>query len=137
MNAQCKPADDAGLAMTVECARGFCGPIEWATSWFERARGLLGRAPTKGILVLAPCNDVHTWGMSHHLDVAFVGGDGKVVAAIRDLPPRRRVRCSSAAVALERFASSDAWFDEGDCVCLAFCAREDFGNNLRAERNGL
>lgn len=54
----------------------------------ERARGLLGRRPFDGVLVLRPAKQVHSFGMREDLDVAFVDGQDRVVA-VRRLRPRR------------------------------------------------
>ncbi len=60
-----------------------------ADTVFARLRGLLGR---RGLdpgeaLVLRPCPSVHMFFMAFPLDVAFVDGDGKVVALYPDLRP--------------------------------------------------
>jgi uncharacterized membrane protein (UPF0127 family) len=75
-----------------------------AERFWQRARGLLGRPPlAEGeALVIRPCKAVHTWGMGHPIDVAFLDPDGRVVASYEALPPNRRTRWhSSAACAIE------------------------------------
>lgn len=56
-------------------------PRVWkAEDTWERARGLLGRAPlgAREALLLEPCWLVHTFGMRYALDLAFVDRNGRV-----------------------------------------------------------
>lgn len=88
-----------------------------ATSALRRARGLLLSRPDEGALLLLPCCDVHTAGMGHRLDIAFVDGGGSVLAAYRDVGPFRRLRCKEATAVIERFSTcSSPWFEQGDRV---------------------
>lgn len=62
-----------------------------ADSWWGRFRGLLARPPLKtgeGLLLLK-CGSVHTIGMLHPIDVAFLDADGRVVRSIARLGPWR------------------------------------------------
>ena len=62
-----------------------------ADSWWLRLRGLLGRprlAAEEGLLLLG-CASVHTMGMRHVIDVAFLDAQGTVVASIPRLEPWR------------------------------------------------
>jgi len=62
-----------------------------ADSWWTRFRGLLGRpalAAGEGLLLL-DCGAVHTVGMRHPIDVAFLDADGTVVRSIGRLRPWR------------------------------------------------
>ena len=68
-----------------------------------RRRGLLGRtglAPD-AVLIIAPCNGVHTFFMQFAIDVAFVGRDGTVLKLYRDLNPWRMAFALRAFAALE------------------------------------
>ena len=85
-----------------------------ACSMRERLVGLLGRTSFDGALLLAPCNDIHTFGMRRPLDVAFVAADGTVLEAHRGVTPNRRLRNRRASATLERFASEDTWYEPGD-----------------------
>ncbi|MFR8046061.1 MAG: DUF192 domain-containing protein [Eggerthella lenta] len=74
---------------------------------------------------VAPCNDVHTAGMRHRLDIAFVDAQGLVLAAHRDVEPCRRLRNKSAEAVVERFAScATPWFTAGDRVGVV-CMKGD------------
>ena len=86
-----------------------------ATPW-ERMRGLLGRGRNTLPVVLEPCASVHTLGMRHALDLAFLAEDGTVVAAERDVPPGRLRSCRGAFAVLERPASNEVWPHAGERV---------------------
>ena len=92
--------------------------IELASSVFSRLRGLFGRGEFEGVLLLTPCNDVHTFGMKRAIDVAFITRNGVVVEAYRNVGRRRRLRCARATATLERFSVNAAWFERGDRVEL-------------------
>ena len=93
-----------------------------ATSFFQRARGLLGTKASKEILLLLPCNDIHTVGMRYAIDVAFVDRRGTVVLARRDVVPGKRIVCKEAVAVLERSADAQSmWYECGD-VLLMGCA---------------
>jgi hypothetical protein len=59
----------------------------FATRFWERVRGLIGRPPE--VLVIPSRGQVHTFGMRYPIDVLFCDGSWKVVYVIRDLPRRR------------------------------------------------
>ncbi len=95
-------------------------PLVLAARFKSRVKGLLGSSPNSDVLLLMPCNDVHTVGMKAPIDVAFIGKDGCVIASYVDVGPRRRLRCRRAAGVMERFSSCDGpWFVEGDQVLIA------------------
>lgn len=62
-----------------------------ADRWWQRLRGLLARPALTGGegLLLLGCNSVHTIGMTHAIDVAFLDGDGRIVRSISALRPFR------------------------------------------------
>ena len=72
-------------------------PLLIAARFRRKAKGLLFSPEHAGALLLAPCNDVHTAGMRHRLDIAFVAAQGLVLEAHRDVEPCRRLRNKSAA----------------------------------------
>ena len=92
--------------------------IVLACSAVSRLRGLLGRNNFDGVLLLSPCNDIHTFGMRRAVDVAFITSSGLVLEAHRNVGPCRRLRCKQATATLERFATQDDWYERGDCVEL-------------------
>lgn len=64
-----------------------CDREEFARTFWQRLRGLLGRtelAPGEG-LVIGPCNSIHTFGMKFPIDVLFLTGKGQVVAAFESV----------------------------------------------------
>ena len=92
--------------------------VAFACSVRARLKGLLGTQGYDKTLVLAPCCDVHTWGMHYPIDVAFVSEDGEVLAAYRAVAPRRRLACPQACVVLEREACGHAWYEPGNRIGL-------------------
>jgi uncharacterized membrane protein (UPF0127 family) len=65
--------------------------IAVADSWWLRFRGLLARPALKAGegLLLMHCASVHTVGMAHAIDVAFLDAEGRVVRSIPALAPWR------------------------------------------------
>lgn len=102
--------------------RPFADRAGVADRFWQRARGLLGRAPLvegDGLLI-RPCKAVHTWGMSYPIDVAFLDRSGWVVASYDNLSPNRRTGWHpSAECALELAAGAlrRAAVTVGDQVC--------------------
>ena len=92
--------------------------VEIACSVFDRLRGLLGRREYPDLLLLSPCNDIHTFGMRRSIDVAFLSSDGTVLEAYRQVGRRRRLRCKRASSTLERVSREEPWFQRGDRVDL-------------------
>ena len=90
--------------------------VEIACSTWSRLRGLLGRKRFDGVLLLMPCNDVHTFGMKAPIDIAFVEQDGFVAESHCGVGPCRRLRCKAAIATLERFSDEAPWFEQGDRV---------------------
>ena len=91
--------------------------LEVATRLPRKGRGLLLSRPGDAALLLVPCSDVHTAGMAHRIDVAFVDEAGGVLASYRDVGPFRQLRHRGAAAVIERFSSCRTpWFEPGDRV---------------------
>ncbi|MFJ8197588.1 DUF192 domain-containing protein [Streptomyces sp. NPDC096152] len=63
-------------------------PLELATSYRARTRGLLGRDTVDGAILLSPANSVHTFRMRFPIDVAYLDRD-LTVLAVRTMPPNR------------------------------------------------
>ena len=80
----------------------------FALSFLQRLRGLLARKPSwlgeNGVLVIAPCNSIHTFGMKYAIDVAFLDKNGMVLLAKKNLAPKKRLFCKNAVCVLERIS---------------------------------
>lgn len=89
-----------------------------AATWWHRVCGFLCRRPPHCVLLIAPCFSVHTFGMKTPLDIAFFDKEGRVIASYRSVLPRRVVRKRRAYGVLERQASNQQWFTEGEEIYL-------------------
>ncbi|MFF1304094.1 DUF192 domain-containing protein [Streptomyces sp. NPDC058307] len=67
---------------------GFSVPLEIATSYRARTRGLLGRDFVDGALLLSPAGSVHTFRMRMPIDVAYLDRGLRVIA-VRTMKPGR------------------------------------------------
>lgn len=95
--------------------------LRLACSLSERLVGLLRRSVCADgeVLALLPCHSVHSFGMREAIDVAFVDKQGRVLRAVRALPPRRVLSCRRAVATLERRAEQGkSWFEPGETVRL-------------------
>jgi uncharacterized membrane protein (UPF0127 family) len=95
--------------------------FEFAVGIRARARGLLNPAVCKRgeVLLLTPCKSIHTFGMTDAIDVAFVDRQGRVLEAMRGLPPNRLRYCKGAACVLERrSAFGNSWFMKDEIIGL-------------------
>ncbi|MFJ9901373.1 DUF192 domain-containing protein [Streptomyces sp. NPDC101152] len=63
-------------------------PLEIATSYRARTKGLLGRDSVEGALLLTPANSVHTFRMRIPIDVAYLDRRLTVIA-VRTMEPGR------------------------------------------------
>ncbi|WP_369197101.1 DUF192 domain-containing protein [Streptomyces djakartensis] len=63
-------------------------PLEIATSYRARTKGLLGRDSVAGALLLSPANSVHTFRMRIPIDVAYLDRHLRVLA-VRTMRPGR------------------------------------------------
>ncbi|MFE0512508.1 DUF192 domain-containing protein [Streptomyces sp. NPDC058964] len=63
-------------------------PLEIATSYRARTKGLLGRDAVDGAILLSPANGVHTFRMRIPIDVAHLDRDLTVIA-VRTMRPGR------------------------------------------------
>jgi uncharacterized membrane protein (UPF0127 family) len=95
------PEEAVELRYAINITRGvvLADRLEWATSRRARRTGLLGRSslPPGAALYLVPCPWVHTFGMAFPIDVAFLAGDGRVLAAQGGLAPNRLSRLVARA----------------------------------------
>jgi uncharacterized membrane protein (UPF0127 family) len=92
--------------------------IEAAFDSRSRRRGLLGRdALADGtVIVIAPCQAVHTFGMRFPIDILFVARDGRVLKARERVPPGRVsgawrafavIECAAGSIAKHSLADGD------------------------------
>ncbi|MFF7978232.1 DUF192 domain-containing protein [Streptomyces sp. NPDC007901] len=63
-------------------------PLEIATSYRARAKGLLGRDGLEGAILLSPANGIHTFRMRIPIDVAYLDRRLTVIA-VRTMRPGR------------------------------------------------
>ncbi|MBY8344793.1 DUF192 domain-containing protein [Streptomyces spinosirectus] len=68
--------------------RGARVPLEIATSYRARTKGLLGRDSVDGAILLSPANSIHTFRMRIPIDVAYLDRDLNVIA-VRTMKPWR------------------------------------------------
>lgn len=62
-----------------------------ADNFFKRLFGLLFKKPLKNgeALLIRGCKSIHTIGMRYSIDAVFIDESGKVISAIKDIPPCR------------------------------------------------
>lgn len=84
----------------------------------SRLKGLLFTKPHKELLLLCPCNSIHTVGMRHALDVAFVDERGLVVDSFCKVGRSTFLRNRKAKIVLERFACNKPWFVKGEKITI-------------------
>lgn len=94
--------------------------VSFACTLSSRLRGLYGRKAHEGILLLSPCHDIHTFFLKGPIDVAFINVAGIVLESWRNVGPWRRLRNGEAIAVLERYASTDVWYERGDFVQLNY-----------------
>ncbi|GAQ54672.1 DUF192 domain-containing protein [Streptomyces acidiscabies] len=63
-------------------------PLEVASSYRARTKGLLGRSSVEGALLLSPASGIHTFRMRMAIDVAYLSRDLRVLA-VRTMVPGR------------------------------------------------
>ncbi|MEU5093328.1 DUF192 domain-containing protein [Streptomyces sp. NPDC020996] len=63
-------------------------PLEIATSYRARTKGLLGRDSVDGAILLSPASGVHTFRMRIPIDVAYLDRSLRVIA-VRTMRPGR------------------------------------------------
>lgn len=89
-----------------------------ASTVSERMRGMLFREPDDITRLLVPCHDIHTFGMRHPLDVAFISKEGDVLEVHRKVSARRRIKRKGASMVAERFSQEGDWLKAGDRIRL-------------------
>lgn len=90
-------------------------------SFSQKLKGLLNTSPNGNTYALYNCNSVHTVGMKHPLDIAFIDSCGKVLQVYMHIPAGFKIKCREANVTLERFSSmhkNKSWLEKGQIVKL-------------------
>lgn len=69
----------------------FAEPVEYASGFIERLKGLLGRVDMcdRAAMIIEHCGSVHTIGMRFAIDLIFLDREWRVVALKRNVPPGR------------------------------------------------
>ncbi len=117
------PDGDGGLRV-VNRSRGttLADRVEVATSFWARARGVMGRRSLpKGFgLVIAPCGSVHLFLVRVPLDIVHLDADGVVlrVVSLRPSSVGPRVRGSAVVVEVPAGAAARAETRAGDVIVL-------------------
>lgn len=81
-----------------------------------RLRGLLGREPDSATRLFVPCNSVHTFGMKHAIDIAFISAKGVVLEVFYGVGPGKILSRQESSIVAERFHATRPWFCVGDEV---------------------
>lgn len=77
---------------------------------------MLFRDPDDVTRLLVPCHDIHTFGMRHPLDIAFISRDGEVLDVHRNVSTMRRLKHKGASLVAERFSKEGDWLKKGDVI---------------------
>ena len=81
-------SDGRGKLIVQGAAGTVAVPLELATSYRARTKGLLGRDAIDGAMLLSPASSVHTFRMRFPIDVAYLDRNLKVVA-VHTMKPGR------------------------------------------------
>lgn len=91
------------------------------TGFCERAQGLLKTGRRASPVMLSPCFSVHTFGMAYALDIAFIGGSGRVLKVCRAIGPHRLLAVSQSVCVVERPHRRGPWLVGGERVRFLRC----------------
>ena len=81
-------SDGRGKLIVHGAAGEVAVPLELATSYRARTKGLLGRDAIDGAMLLSPASSVHTFRMRFPIDVAYLDRELKVLA-VHTMKPGR------------------------------------------------
>lgn len=81
-------SDGRGKLIVRGAAGAVTVPLEFATSYRARTKGLLGRDGIDGAMLLSPASSVHTFRMRFPIDVAYLNRKLEVVA-VHTMQPGR------------------------------------------------
>ena len=95
--------------------------LELASDSRARNRGLLGRSGIAdgAVMIIAPCNAIHTFFMRMAIDVAFLDAEGVVLRQVGALPPWRATpvqRGARSVLELPAGTLQASGTREGDCL---------------------
>ena len=67
----------------------FADSVEYATGFFERMKGLLGRGDmnNKSAMIIEHCNSVHSVGMRFAIDLIFLDKEWRVLSVRENISP--------------------------------------------------
>lgn len=109
--------------------------VEVAETWWQRLRGLIGRArlqPDEALLIRS-CSAIHTFGMRFPIDVVFLDARGVVLKAVSNVRPWRvGPICLGSAAVLELPSGAIRQFGIRPGEHLPFLPAEE-GNEQRRE----
>ncbi|MFV9473476.1 DUF192 domain-containing protein [Advenella sp. RU8] len=88
-----------------------------ASTFWRRLKGLLGKKawPANRVLLIRPCNSVHTFGMRFSICVIFLDYDYRVLKVAPCLKPWRFAICHNAYCVLEL---SSGVLSGGEAACF-------------------
>jgi len=92
-----------------------------ASTLWERLRGIRKgpRLCDGELLMLIPCQSIHSFGLKEPIDVAFIDNCGQVLKSVSALPPNRVVNCRKAKATLERFTNGGStWLSVGSQLSI-------------------
>ena len=89
------------------------GEVKLAVTHRSRLVGLLKNPDELSPLLIAPCRDVHTFGMRVSLDIAFLDANGVVMRVSRDVGRWRRIRCPVRQWSLNAWLAKARGFRRG------------------------
>jgi len=81
-------SDGRGTLIVQGAAGAVTVPLELATSYRARTKGLLGRDGIDGAMLLSPASSVHTFRMRFPIDVAYLNRKLEIVAVHTMRPGR-------------------------------------------------
>lgn len=90
--------------------------IKCLTSFTDRLQGLLFKEKDGLTRLFVPCNNIHTYGMTKDIDIAFIDRNGIVIEVVTNMSPKRKRKNKEACVVAERFSSAKPWLLPGDKI---------------------
>lgn len=91
--------------------------VRLAHSFKERLQGLFAYPDADEVLLIYPCNSIHTCFMTRPIHVAFLDAKGMVLSAYKNVHPFRWLSCKDAWGVLEGWSHKHyLWFEPGEHV---------------------